>query len=321
MSFCLMFSLVHGDVVAAEEEEPAAKEAMMESNTAKKKAAESARMSKDEKKMASGSETDDSASMATKPARIINAPTDAFKQQQDDLKHYFNSDAVEAILVGTDEFVMLTNKHKSVINKGVMILIPDWQRSAASPNAIKQLRDNMPDKGWTTLTLHPPHQPGNYPSQALTAEERQEENDKSLTDYQQKLSKVISAVIDEAKNYPGAILVVAEGQHASLVVNMVQSELIEAPGALVMLSSYMPTSTENTKLTEQVAFADYPILDLYLKRDHRLVLASTKNRKDRARNEMKVYYRQKQLSNLTAGYYPKQGLTREIIGWLKSIGW
>lgn len=324
MCFCLIFSLVHGDVVAAEEEEPAAKEAMMESNTAKKKSAESASMSKDEKKAASGSDTDDSASMATKPtqpARIINPPIDAFKQQQQDLKHYLNSDGIETILVGTDEFIILTDKHKTAINKGVMILVPDWQQSAASPNAINQLRSNMPDQGWTTLTMHPPHQLGNYPSQALTTEERLKDNNENLASYQKKLSAVIESVTNKAKNYPGVILIVAEGQHAALVVDMIQNLLIEPPNALVMLSSYMPTDVENTKLAEQVATSDYPILDLYLQHDHRLVLTSTKNRKARTKNEMKVFYRQKKLPNQMTGYYPKHSLTREVIGWLKSIGW
>ena len=207
------------------------------------------------------------------------------------------------------------------MNKGVMILLPDWQQSAVSPNAIKQIRNNMPDQGWTILTLHPPHQPDQYPSQALTKEERIEENSNSLNIYQEQLSEVITALNDKARNYPGAIVFIAEGKHSALIVNMINKNLITPPGALVMLSSYMPTVTENIKLAEQVAITDYPILDLYLKRDHRLVRANAKIRKDRAKNEMKVYYRQKQLSNQITGYYPKHSLTREILGWLKAIGW
>jgi hypothetical protein len=325
LSFVLVLSLSHSGAISAEQEKGlAAEKPEMTSSTTKKQAIKT---SSDDEVSISGTEKTVANEMNAEAAkniqqnRIINAPIDAFKQQQQDIKHYLNSDDVSSILVGTDEFIMLTDKHKTATNKGVMILVPDWQQSAASPNAIRQLRNNMPEQGWTTLTLHPPHQPGNYPSQALATEERLKENNENLTDYQKKLSTVMEAVTNEAENYPGVILIVAEGQHAALIVNMIQNALIEPPSALVMLSSYMPIMRENKKLAEQVAISNYPILDLYLTRDHRWVLANIKNRKDLAKNEMKVYYRQKQLSNQIAGYYPKYLLTREIIGWLKSIGW
>ena len=331
LSISLVLSLLHSNVIAAEQEKAQATEKPITGNTdtktVDKKTTDNTTIdanasdSKSNNDEAESGKSEANTSNSAMQKRIINAPVDAFKQQQQDLKHYLKGDDVEAILVGTDEFIILTDKHKTAMNKGVMILLPDWQQSAASPNAIRQLRDNMPEQGWTTLTLHPPHQPDNYPSQALVAEDRLKEDSKSLTDYKKKLSAVIIEVSKKAKNYPGAILFVAEGQHAALMVDMIQNLLIESPGALVMLSSYMPTEAENKQLAEQVATSDYPVLDLYLQHDHRLVLANTKNRKDRAKNEMKVFYRQRQLNNQVSGYYPKHTLTRATIGWLKSIGW
>lgn len=257
----------------------------------------------------------------TSSKRLISAPADLFKQQQQDINHYLTDNKVEPILVDTEEYLMQINPHSTAINKGVMILIPDWQQSLAGPSALNQLRDNMPSHGWTLLTIHPPHQPNDYPSQALTPEQRLEENQQSLKLYQTKLSAVISEMYKKAKNYPGAILTIAEGRQAALIVNMIQNELLEPTSAMIMLSSYLPTAAENNELAEYVALSDYPILDLHLKRDHRLALASAKHRKDRAKNEMKVYYRQRQLNNQITGQYPKHSLTREILGWLKSIGW
>lgn len=277
-----------------------------------------------EKKSAEANQTtssDQSSEDNQQNKRVINAPIDAFKQQQQDIKHYLNNEEFEAILVGTDEYILLTDNHKTAINKGVMILVPDWQQSATSPNAMKQLRHNMPNQGWTTLTLHPPHQPGNYPSQALDLAAQETENTEALTKYKEKLATILTAVTNKAKNYPGVIILIAEGQHAALVVDMIHSKLIDPPGALVMLSSYMPIMAENKKLAENIAVSNYPVLDLYLKRDHRFVLANTKIRKDRAINEMKVYYRQKQLTNQATGYYPKYSLSKAILGWLKAIGW
>ena len=330
---CLALNILFTAAIAAEQEKAANTEKpVVENDAAKtnneKSATEnSSNINENENKTSDKNVADNEANTSTEATeekqtkRIINAPVDAFKQQQQDIKHYIKNDNVEAMLVGTDEFLILTDKHKTAINKGVIMLIPDWQQSAASPSAIMQIRQNMPEHGWTILTLHPPHQLENYPSRALTAEERLEQDKTSLTDYKQTLSAIVTELNKKAKNYPGAIITIAEGQHAALMVDMVQSKLIEPPSAMIMLSSYMPTITENATLAEQVAISDYPVFDLYLKRDHHLVLANAKNRKDRAKNEMKVYFRQKQLSNQVTAYYPKHSLTREIIGWLKSIGW
>ena len=264
----------------------------------------------------------------TKPAEdthqhkvIINAPIDAFEQQQQDIEHYLTEESITPILVGSEKYLIATNRHTTAVNKGVMVLIPDWQQSIATPNALNQLRQNMPEHGWTTITLHPPHKPKNYPSQALLAEERDTENAENLTSYRKVLADIMLAVIEKAKSYPGGIIVIAEGSHAAFILDIYQQKLVNDPSAFVMLSAYMPTPTASNQIAQQLAMTDYPVLDLYLKRDNRLVLANAKLRKDFAKREMKVYYRQKQLNNRATGYYPKNTLAREIISWLRSIGW
>jgi hypothetical protein len=252
---------------------------------------------------------------------MISAPVDAFEQQQQDIKHYLAHEKIIPLLVGPDSYLTVINEHTTGINKGVMVLIPDWQQSIATPNVLNQLSNNMPQHGWTTITLHPPHKPQSYPSQAFTAQERSTEDIETLTNYEKKFADVMQALITKAKSYPGVIIVVAEGNHSAVLLNIYQQKLVAAPSALVMLSSYMPTLPENDKIAQQLALTDYPILDLYLQRDHRLVLASAKMRKDFAQRAMKIYYRQRQLSNQATGYYPKQTLTKAIISWLSAMGW
>lgn len=252
---------------------------------------------------------------------IINAPVDAFEQQQQDIKHYLTQEPISTLMVGEDKYLLATSKHTSAINKGVMVLIPDWQQSIAEPNALSQLQQNMPQHGWTTISLHPPHKPANYPSQAYTIKERSADNSESLTNYGKKFADIMQALMEQAKSYPGAIIVVAEGSHSAVLLDIYQQALVDAPSAMVMLSSYMPTLPESDKLAQQLAIADYPVFDLFLKRDHHLVVANAKKRKDLAKRAMKIYYRQKQLHNQVTGYYPKNSLTKEIISWLSAIGW
>lgn len=264
----------------------------------------------------------------TKPAEgthqhkvIINAPIDAFEQQQKDIEHYLPKETITPLLVGSDKYLIATNENTTAVNKGVMVLIPDWQQSIATPNALNQLRQNMPEYGWTTITLHPPHKPNDYPSQALVESERITENAESLDNYGKTFADILLVVLEKAKNYPGGIIVVAEGSHAAFILDIYQKKLVNEPSAFVMLSAYMPTPTASNKIAQQLAMTDYPVLDLYLQRDNRLVLANAKLRKDFANREMKVYYRQKQLNNRATGYYPNNTLAREIISWLSSVGW
>lgn len=277
---------------------------------------------------AKSTETDATGSSNTKTSEesnqqqvIINPPVNAFEQQQQDIEHYLAQEKISPLLVGPDNYLMAINKHTTAMNKGVMVLIPDWQQSIATPNALNQLRKNMPQHGWTTITLHPPHKPTNYPSQAFTEQARSTEDSETLLNYSKKFADIMSATIEKAKSYPGVIVVVVEGNHSAILLDIYQQALVDAPSAFIMLSSYMPTLPENDKIAQQLALTDYPILDLYLKRDHRLVLANAKMRKDSAKREMKVYYRQQQLNNQATGYYPKNNLTSAIISWLSAMGW
>lgn len=252
---------------------------------------------------------------------IINSPADLFEQQQQDITHYLRQETISPIAVGSDRYLLAINEHTTPVNKGVMILIPDWQQSIATPNALNQIRKNMPSQGWTTFTLHPPNKPHNYPSQALTLVERDAQDAETLAKYSAEFAEIILATIEKAKGYPGAIMVIAEGSNSAVLLDIYQQGLVDAPAAFVILSSYMPTQPASDKLAQQLASTDYPILDLYLKRDHYLVQANAVLRKDLAKRALKISFRQKQLNNQVIGYYPKNSLTKEIISWLSSIGW
>jgi lipopolysaccharide export LptBFGC system permease protein LptF len=257
---------------------------------------------------------------APTPVEIF-APVDALKQQESDLQHYLPKKDITPLLAGAEDFITLISKNTSRNQKGVMILLPDWQLNATSPRALNSLREKLPTQGWTTITIQPPNKPENYPSLALEEKIRVEENNEIITNYQTKLATILAAVMAEAKNYPGIFVMVSEGNHAALLVNLYSNEKLEPPNALIMLSSYLPTALDNDEFAKKMAVLTLPILDLYLTRDHPLSQSNALIRKQQATKEMKTYYRQKQLSSLSAGYYPQETLLVEINGWLKSIGW
>ena len=251
----------------------------------------------------------------------IVAPIAKFSQQKADLDHYLPKNVIKPILAGPDGYTTLVKTNTTKNNKGVVILLPDWQQNATNPKAINYLRKALPNKGWTTISVQAPNMPNNYPSRAIKLSQRIEENNKILTPYKEKLHSLMAAVMEQAKNYPGIFLVVAQGSHAAVLIDIYEEDASLTPTALVMLSSFMFTDEANERFAQNLALSELPVLDLFLRRDHPLAKSNALLRKKYTNNEMKITYRQKQLHNINTGYYPKETLLREINGWLKSIGW
>ena len=264
----------------------------------------------------------------------IPLPTPLAQQQKDDLTHYLPANKVSSLLAGPDDYITLVDENISENNKGVAILLPDWQQSAANPKAINFLRNKLPLQGWTTIAIQPANKPENYPSTALKVSEQQQENKTIIDAYKIKFNAMINAVINKSKEYPGIVIVIAQGNHAAMLVdffdqqssNQSSNQNSAIPNAVILLSSYLLTSNDlideaHTALAKKIAYSEYPVLDLYLNYDHPIVLAKTKQRLALSKQEMKVYYRQRQLNSPATGYYPEQELLTQINSWLKSIGW
>jgi len=248
------------------------------------------------------------------------------KQQKSDLKHYLINETITPVLAGPNDYLTIITPQKSVNNKGVAILLPDWQQGVTGHQALNFLRTKLPHQGWTTIAIQPPMKPNNYPSLALIPEEQKKENKETLETYQLKLSALIKEVMVKAKEYPGIVIVIAQGQHGAMLTNLYQTQKNEAPSALILLSSYVNTNTSfingaNLSFANDIALSDYPILDLYLKYDHSLTINKAQERNAQAKKELNVYYRQRQINNYHAGIYPEQSLLTEINSWLKAIGW
>jgi len=256
----------------------------------------------------------------------IKKPIELTKQHKDDLKHYLTSDQVKPLLAGPDDYLTLVKKHTSANSKGVVILLPEWQQGATNPKAINYLRNALPAEGWSTISVQPNNKPENYPSTAKTAEEQKEENELAITAYKNKLAAMLNAVMNIAQEYPGIVLVIAQGNNAALLVDLYSQEGNQLPNALILLSSYRQSNHAfinkvNEDFARQLAFLELPVLDLYLKHDNAIVLGKAAQRKSFAKQEMKVYYRQRQLNNAITGYYPEKELLSQVSSWLKAIGW
>jgi hypothetical protein len=316
--FILFFSLAPNIVFAAQQE-----------NTDNKTSAPSEKNNegKDEEKQkeTSDNEPSDDSSMAVKKAPRseidIIAPIDTLTNKKADLKHYLPAEMIQPLLVGPEDHTTLISTNNAINNKGIMILLPDWQQTAASPKALNALRKTLPDQGWTTISVLPPNKPENYPSLAIEQTAREEENKKTLNDYQQQLAKIMEAVTEKAKGYPGIIVVVAEGHNAALLFNIYREELAEKPTALIIMGAHLNDDMANLTSATNLSLLELPVLDLYLKADNYLISSNIKLRKKLVNQELKSNFRQRKIYNIRTSYYPPASLIKEINGWLKSIGW
>lgn len=251
----------------------------------------------------------------------IIKPISIFEQQKSDLTHYLSRGKAQQLKAGTDEYVMVEEVSSTQNNKGIAILLPDWQQGLANPKAMNYLRKSLPLNGWSTISIQSPNKPNDYPSSARTKEEMIDQNSKALMPYKNELKSLMTAAMEKAKNYPGIFLVISEGSQAAMLVNLYKDNQDLLPAAMITLSAGMYSQLENEMFAKDMATSELPILDLVLKRDNKSVLENAMLRKQYATKEMKVYYRQKKIHNMIPGYYPEQALLTEINGWLKTIGW
>ena len=251
----------------------------------------------------------------------ISPPIAADQQLSQDLKHYLNEDQVKAMLAGTEEFITLEKQSETANSKGVAVFIHDWQQTPTNPKAINFLRNKLTELGWMTIALQPANMPANFPSTALKKEEQLEQNQKALADYQVLLKAKLTALMEKSENMPGLVFVIVVGNQSASVFDLYQKGEVPLPSAVLMLSGYSLTKASDELLAKNVAETDFPVLDLYLKKDNKKVSQSAKGRKIFADKTMKVFYRQKQLNNFKAGYYQEPALIKEINGWFKAIGW
>lgn len=261
----------------------------------------------------------DSEATKSESQRVLVPPADYFSQQQDDIKHYLNQ--VTETLVGTQSHALLEQKSNMPINKGTVLLLPDWHDFIAPAQHLAYLAKTLPDMGYTTISIQPPAMPENYPSTAIAKEERATQNKALLDDYLRQLQALMVNVMEKAQQQQGAILVATAGSNAGFLMSLYQEAAIPVPQAFIMLSAYQLTDQQDLAFAKAVSESELPTLDLYLKHDNMRVEPSVKMRQKESTRNLKVEYRQYKLNNFATGYYPQENTRKAIEGWLASMGW
>ncbi|EOD54232.1 DUF3530 family protein [Aeromonas molluscorum] len=198
---------------------------------------------------------------------------------------------------------VLFAKHDSNSYLGLAILLPDWQHSGQ----LWQLTRQLTRVGFDTLLLLP------SPSQT-ELDPAAEKKQQGIDSFRKQFAERIVTLGDAKWQAGGFKLLLAQGTSAAWVSNLIASEKLPAPDALVLLDGFFPNPQSNQTLAKQIAQGTIPTLDLYQEQGGNWSLQAAQIRRQESRRSHKLNYRPYALMALdeTPG---------RIQGWLTHLGW
>ena len=227
---------------------------------------------------------------------------------QSDLSWQLPADEITELLAGDTSFLALKRPAFTAKIKGTILFIPDWSQHAASPKYLNLLRRDFNDYGWDTLAIAVPDAPF--------------ENDiPSLDNYKAQLQLRITAAMASIQAGKNAIIVVAQGSSAALISQLYADKKLQEPQSLILLEAYLPQVEQQRNLPLAIARQQVPTLDLMQEQGNQQVAAQWQLRKQLARQQQKLLYRQREISGLIAQAETQQRVLKEIQGWLSYQGY
>lgn len=224
-----------------------------------------------------------------------------------DLQHQIEPTEIKPLQAGEQTFTVLEKTAMTAFTKGTVILVPDWSQHAASPRMINLLRQQLVDYGWNTMAM-------------MVPDPLQETNAETLLSYQTELLARLQAVMKNAANNTGSIIVVAQGSSGALINQLYQSGQLTPPEGLILLSAYLPDKTLNQAVSLALAKHKVPTLDIQQQQDNTFVMASSQLRLQLVRKHIKEIYRQRLLPGSLDQPQNQQWAFNEVHGWLSYLG-
>lgn len=202
---------------------------------------------------------------------------------------------------------MLSEPSSALQPRGTIVLLPDQQQHAFSPDLLNTLRLSLPAAGWHLLVLPAPD-----PVELVAPEEKLQLQKTQLAQRWQ--------LLNEQANLRQPVIAIAQGETAALFNLLISETLTSQPNALVNLGAYLANYQQHKQLLQQVSLAPLPLLDLITAIDHPHATAALEQRLLIARQQNNALYRQRYLAEAYHDAPMQQWLTKEIIGWLRTSG-
>jgi hypothetical protein len=225
-----------------------------------------------------------------------------------DLTWQLPAEEITELLAGDTSFLALKRAAFTAKAKGTILLIPDWSQHAASPNYLNLLRKEFNDYGWHTLAIAVPDAPF-------------EPDNTALDGYKKQLQQRIEVAMSMALTENSTVIVVAQGSSAALISQLYADKKLQEPRSLILLEAYLPQPEQQRSLALAIAKQQIPTLDLMQQQGNQQVAAQWQLRKQLAKQQQKLLYRQREISGLIAQSETQQRVFKEIYGWLSYQGY
>ncbi|NMM40055.1 DUF3530 family protein [Pseudoalteromonas arctica] len=277
------------------------------------------------------------------------APTPWSTISSNDLSRLMPQDELKQLLAGDTEFLSLYRQHMGAQQRGVVLIIPDWQHLPINNNGLNFLRTQLNDLGYATIAITvpdidwqaaPPADESETTEPAATKQATNSGNSEPsavtptpvvhvdaidhmsnaiIDNYKLNLIARFNALYQSALDEDGRIVVIAQGASAGVLLEHYGEYPNTNIDAFVSLSSYLPNSKRNQQLNAIISTISPPLLDIYYNIDNPDLLLSVADRKRWVKRHSKYDYRQRELFGLRSEPEQHERLTKEVDGFLRRL--
>ena len=233
--------------------------------------------------------------------------------------------------------------------RGVVILIPDWQSTPKNNAGMNFLRKELNNYGYTSYAMTVPdidwqaaqddaakttnnsvgtnNKTANANTKPNTSTQKQphhadyveQVNTEVVDNYKLKLLARYEALYQQAAMESENIVVIAQGTSAGVLLEHYAEFSDSKINAFISLSSYLPNTKRNAKLSQITSLVTPALLDIYFATDSNDILMNLKKRQRWVNRNAKFDYRQRQLFGLRDAPQQHARLSKEIDGFLRRL--
>lgn len=280
------------------------------------------------------------------PCNYVSALQSVGSEIQD-IQHRQFEDQFDTLLVDDQTVPIAIQESNTAITRGVAVLLSEAGRNPFSHHGLKHLTKSLNNVGWVTMVMPAPEY-GFWPMEETAEENTAEtpENETQQSDaveseqadvharsaqshiqqasferHEESLIIQMQAIVQKTRQYPGFFLVIAQGTSAAWLTKIYAQKKLGDPDGLVIISPQWPDREFNQQLPQWTSQTQMPLLDIYSPWDTNWAKDTVAQRKIQSVKELKLMYRQRELTGQKLDQQQFERLGKEIYGWLTHMGW
>ncbi|MGO1616741.1 MAG: hypothetical protein ACTHY5_03630 [Oceanisphaera sp.] len=212
----------------------------------------------------------------------------------------------------------LLHYHAPSTPVGTLLIWPEFKQT----HRWLPVAQEWQQRGWQVLLLEP------APQQLLfdpSSEQISTSHSQWLSQWAEQLNRVLpkpllvsdaqtTHAVTELKKTISPLVVLTQGSASIWYQQLVDSEAVTAPHALILFDALPRESSEQKMLAISLARSPYPILDIYSRPDNPLTWHNQQRRQQQLKQREKAGYAVQHFNG-------SRILNKQIAGWLVRLGW